>query len=122
MFALIRKRLSISACAALAIFATGWPAFADDLSVNPGPVGPSEPLLATLGGKRVLAFYRPDNGHCAVSAVMWDKDGNIGSQPFSSSRVRLDLTPGQTVQLDSTGNESLNLRCGDNAASLAISN
>jgi len=122
MFALIRKRLSISACAALAIFATGWPAFAEELAVNPGPVGPSEPLLATLGGKRVLAFYRPDNGHCAVSAVMWDKDSNTGSQPFSSSRVRLDLKPGQTVQLDSTASESLNLKCGDGATTLTLSN
>jgi hypothetical protein len=120
MFALLRKRLSISACAALAIFATGWPALADELSRNQGPVGPYEPIITTIGAKRVLAFYVPEKNGCAVSAVVWDKDANTGSSPYSSSRVRLELTPGQAMKLDATGNESLGLKCGDDASTLTI--
>ena len=91
MFAL-SKKFSISACAALAIFATAWPAFAGEAPRK--SVGPNEPLMTTVGAKRVLAFYVPANGGCAVSAVVWDKDANTGSSPYSSSRVRLELNPG----------------------------
>jgi hypothetical protein len=117
-----KKTFSIAACAALAIFATGWPAFADEATRSQGPVGPYEPILTTVGAKRVLAFYVPEKGGCAVSAVVWDKDANTGTAPFSSSRVRLELTPGQSMKLDSTGNESLGLKCGAHAKSLTISN
>ncbi|HEY8276962.1 MAG TPA: hypothetical protein VIG52_08205 [Methyloceanibacter sp.] len=120
MFALLRKRLSISACAALAIFATGWPALADEALRNQGPVGPYEPILTTVGAKRVLAFYVPEKGGCAVSAVVWDKDENTGASPYSSSRVRLELNPGQVMKLDATGNESVGLKCGDDASTLTI--
>ncbi len=120
MFALFRmKKLSISACAALAIFATAWPAFAGEA---PKSVGPNEPLMTTVGAKRVLAFYVPANGGCAVSAVVWDKDANNGTSPYSSSRVRLELTPGQSMKLDSTGNELVGLKCGDNGSTLTIGN
>jgi len=120
MFAFLRKRLSISACAALAIFATGWPALAEQATRNQGPVGPYEPILTTVGAKRVLAFYVPENGGCAVSAVVWDKDANTGTSPYSSSRVRLELSPGQAMKLDATGNESVRLKCGDDATTLTV--
>ena len=119
MFALLRKRLSISACAALAIFATAWPAFAGEA---PKSVGPNEPLMTTVGAKRVLAFYVPANGGCAVSAVVWDKDANTGSSPYSSSRVRMKLNPGQSMELDSSGSESLGLKCGAGGSTLTFSN
>ena len=120
MFALIRmKKLSISACAALAIFATAWPAFAGEA---PKSVGPNEPLMTTVGAKRVLAFYVPANGGCAVSAVVWDMDANTGTSPYSSSRVRMKLNPGQSMELDSSGSESLGLKCGAGGSTLTFSN
>jgi transglutaminase-like putative cysteine protease len=111
---------AVSAVAALAI--AGTPARAEQPLTNLGPVGPYEPLITEFGGKRVLAFYRPDNGRCAVNAVVWDMDAHAGPNPYSSSRVRLDLRPGQAFHLDSTGNESLNLICGKGAATMAIGN
>jgi hypothetical protein len=116
------KSRAVAALAALAVVATSWPAFAEDLTRRQGPVGPYEPILTTVGGKRVLAFYVPGKGGCSVSAVVWDKDANMGSAPYSSSRVRLELTPGQSLSLDSTGTESLGLKCGDGATTLTLSN
>jgi hypothetical protein len=122
MFVFSRKfSLGVSVLAALALFATGLSASADELSRNQGPVGPYEPIITTIGAKRVLAFYVPEKNGCAVSAVVWDQDANTGTKPYSSSRVRLELTPGQSVQLDSTGNESLGLKCGDGATTLTLS-
>jgi hypothetical protein len=42
------------------------PARADELAQNLGPVAPREPILTCVGGKRIIAFYQPDNGDCAV--------------------------------------------------------
>jgi hypothetical protein len=38
----------------------------------------------------------------------------------SAARVRISLKPGQIVHIDNAENESLNLQCGDNAATLAV--
>jgi hypothetical protein len=43
-----------------------------ELPQNLGPVGPHEPILTTVGNKRVLAFFEPGNGHCALQAVIWN--------------------------------------------------
>jgi hypothetical protein len=120
MFALIKKRLSISACAALALFATTWPAFAEEATTK--SIGPNQPVMTNVGAKRVLTYYVPENGGCAVSAVVWDIDANTGTSPYTSSRVRMELNPGQSMKLESSGNESLGLKCGDNAKTLTLGN
>jgi hypothetical protein len=90
---------------------------ADELAQNLGPVGPHEPILTTIGSKRVIAFYEPDSGHCAFHAVVWNTtDVNADS----AARFRADLNPRQMAHIDTAENASLNLQCGDNAESLAI--
>ena len=120
MFALTRKKFSISTCAALALFATAWPAFADE--VTPKSIGPNQPVMTNVSAKRVITFYVPENGGCAVSAVVWDIDANTGTSPYSSSRVRMELNPGQSMKLDTSGNESLGLKCGANGKTLTLGN
>ena len=83
-----------------------------------GPVGPYEPILTTVGSKRVIAFYEPNSGHCDFRAVVWNTtDINANS----AARFQADLNPRQMVRIDTAEKESLKLQCGDNAAeSLAI--
>ena len=99
----------------------GTPARADDLVQNLGPVGPHQPILATVGNKRVIAFYVPGSDRCSLHAVVWDNTGpDAGSL---AARVRISLEPGQIVQIDTAQDGSLktlNLGCGDNAEKLAI--
>ena len=45
---------------------------ADELAQNLGPVGPHDPILTTVGTERVIAFYEPDSGNCAVHVVLWN--------------------------------------------------
>jgi hypothetical protein len=117
MFPLTRI-LSLAAVGALvALTAASIPARADELAQNLGPVGPHEPILTTVGNKRVIAFYEPDNGHCAFHAVVWNTADLNGD---SAARFQSDLNPRQMVRIDTADNESLNLQCGDNAESLAI--
>jgi hypothetical protein len=110
--------LSLGAAITLvALTAVNSSARADELSQNLGPVGPHEPILTTVGNKRVIAFFEPDSGSCAFHAVIWNTaDANADS----ASRVRTNLDPRQMVSIDTPDNESLKLQCGDNAERLAI--
>jgi hypothetical protein len=96
----------------------GLPASAEDLPQNLGPVGPDEPIMTEVGAKRVIAWYEPDSDGCAVTAVAWNRSDAGGS---SAQGVRIRLGRGRIVHLASAYNiKTLNLRCGDNAATLSI--
>ena len=119
MFPLSRNFLKFTAASAfLAVTVSGSPARADEMAQNLGPVGAHEPILTTVGNKRVIAFYEPDNGHCAVNAVVYDKtDAYTGKT--TAARVRVSLNPGQTASIDSAENKSLTLKCGDRGEMLS---
>jgi hypothetical protein len=86
-----------------------------ELAQNLGPVGPRETILATVGSKRVIAFYTPDGGHCDIHVVVWDP---TDAAARSTIRVRVSLHPRQIVNIHTA--ESLGLQCGDNAEKLTI--
>src|SRR3990170_3046273 len=113
------KLVCMAAAGALfALAVTGGPARAHPSLPNWAPVGPSEPILVTIGTQRVVAFYTPDRGLCAVNAVVW-KDADPDA-PYSSARVRISLKPGQMFQLDGGQRQSMSLVCGADAASLVV--
>ena len=117
MFPLARMLSLAAASALVALTAVGSSARADELLQNLGPVGPHEPILTTVGNKRVLAFFEPGSGKCAFQAVIWNTaDDNTDT----ASRVRTDLNPRQIVLIDTPDNKTLKLECGDNAESLVI--
>ena len=76
------QRSTAIGCAAL-LMGTFMPAIADEYVTNLGPVGPSEPIIAAFGGQRVVAFFVPERGSCAVHTFMW-KDGGADA-PYSTS-------------------------------------
>jgi hypothetical protein len=121
MFSITHDQLSKIAVAGafVAVTSLSVPAIADELAQNLGPVGPHEPILTSVGSKRVIAFYLPGSDYCALQAVVFDKtDAYTGMT--TAARVRISLEPGQIVHIDSTDNESLNLQCGKNAEKLTI--
>ena len=119
MFTLSRNFLKFTAASSLlALTAISAPASADEMVQNLGPVGAHEPILTTVGNKRVIAFYEPDNGQCVVNAVVFDKtDPDTGMT--TAARVRVSLAPGQTASIDSAENKSLTLECGDRGEMLS---
>ena len=117
MFPLARMLSLAAASALVALTAVGSSARAEELPQNLGPVGPHEPILTTVGNKRVLAFFEPESGNCAFQAVIWNTaDDNADT----ASRVRTNLNPRQMVLIDTPDNKTLKLECGDNAERLAI--
>ena len=117
MFAL--SKLSRFAAVGTLVVLGGFslPARADDLAQNLGPVGPHEPILATVGSNRVIAFYEPGAGSCGLHVVVWNRTDESGS---SAARVRVSLNARQLVHIDSADNESLDLQCGNDAETLKI--
>jgi hypothetical protein len=103
--------------AALMLSTISVPGRADDMAQNLGPVGPYDPILTSVGNKRVIAFYEPKNGRCDFRAVVWSPaDENADSV----TRFRAELYPQQQVRIDATSDKSLSLQCGDNADQLSI--
>jgi len=119
MFVLTRIQfVQFAAAGALAALSVASaPAGADEMIQNLGPVGPHEPLLTTVGSKRVIAFYVPGEGGCDIDAVVWDANH---ADSRTAARLRVNLRPGHVIHIDSAENRSLTLRCGDFAATLAI--
>ena len=114
--------LKFAAAGGVVVCTLGTPARADESFQNLGPVGPHEAILTEVGGERVIAFYEPDNGRCAVHAVVFDKtDAYTGTT--TAARVRVSLNPREVVHIDSADSESiksLSLQCGKNAEKLTI--
>ena len=114
--------LKFAAAGVVVACTLGTAARADEMVQNLGPVGPHEAILTEVGSERVIAFYEPDNGRCAVDAVVFDKtDPYTGNT--TAARVRVSLNPREIVHIDSADNESvksLNLQCGGNAERLTI--
>ena len=118
MYSLARF-LSFAAAGAFALSVASIPAGADELAQNLGPVAPNDPILTTVGSKRIIAFYELDKGHCALNVVIFEKtDANTGMT--TAARVRVSLNPRQMVHIDSIDNKSINLQCGDRAETLGL--
>jgi len=118
---MLRNVLSIAAATALtALAAINMASAGESQRANLGPVGPNEPILATFGDKRMVAYYEPSGGTCAVSAVVFDASPNGGGE--KSTRVRVVLHPGELFNLDLVKDERVMLTCGPNASMLTVLN
>src|SRR5262249_58502692 len=102
----------------LVLAVASTPALAEEYVTNLGPVGPNEPILATFGGQRVIAFFVPERGSCAVNTITWRDEGS--DTPYTPAhRVRVTLRPGQMARFDGA-RMSINLLCGEDASTLAV--
>jgi hypothetical protein len=106
-----------AAGAIVAFTAASIPARSENRPVRLGPVGPLQPIMTTVGDKDVIAFYRPGDGHCNTYVVLSDRTGASG---HSGTQVRVSLSSRQSVHLDTSDNNTLNLKCGNTAETLAI--
>lgn len=116
----LRRLPTIAAACALAVLSFAPMASADPQDANLGPVGPHEPILATFGDKRVIAYYEPSGGKCVVSAVVFDKSEAGGGH--ASSRVRVALHPGDLFHVEGVADQTVVLACGPNAGLLTVLN
>jgi hypothetical protein len=117
MVQISRSRFLAAICALGALAGLSVSAHADEYATNLGPVGPNEPILANIGGQRIIAFFTPDRGSCAVNTIVWND--TRADTPYTSSRVRVTLRPGQMLRFDDAS-LSMNLLCGADASTLSV--
>ena len=118
MFPLSRNFLKFAAAGAFVVLSASTPAGAEEMIQNLGPVGPNNGILASIGSMRIMAFFEPGSGRCAINAVVWD---DLAADPGKSAkRVRVSIEAGQILHIDTAQQESLNLQCGSNATTLAV--
>jgi hypothetical protein len=102
---------------ALVLVTGGIEVRADEFVEHSGPVGPCDPILETVGNKRVIAFFQRDNGKCDVSAVVFEK-ADVDTGKTTAARIRARLRPHEMVYIDSPDNQTLRLQCGSSAMTL----
>ena len=78
----LRQFLSFAAVGALVLSVASIDTRAEELAQNLGPVGAHEPILTTVGGKRVIAFY----GRVAAIAISTSSCG-IRTMPVAIQRL-----------------------------------
>ena len=116
MIPFIRNFLKLATAGALvAIITVNTPASAHEFLQNLGPVGPHDPMVTTVGSKRVVAFYVRGLGTCNVQAMIWDLGDVYGN---TATGVRVSLGPGETAAIANSLNKALAIKCGDNAGTL----
>jgi hypothetical protein len=114
------RTLPIAAATALSALAFTPVASAEDTQSNFGPVGPNEPIIATIGDKRLIAYYEPDGDTCNVSAVVFD--ASSAGRREAPARVRVALHPGDLFFLDGADERRAILTCAPKAGMLTVLN
>jgi hypothetical protein len=103
----------------LALTAAGSTAHAGQSAHNLRPIGPHEPILASIGEKRLVASFAVSFDRCALELSVW---ASVEAAADSSVRATVDLDPGEIFYIENPKNrtEFLGLQCGDSAKTLLI--
>ncbi|HUL05635.1 MAG TPA: hypothetical protein VLV76_04835 [Candidatus Acidoferrum sp.] len=81
---------------------------------------PVQSISYEFGAKSVSGYFVQQAQTCVVTLLVAEKDDPEQPLPPSPARVRLVLNPGQIAGLDSEQGRSLNLTCGEGAATLLV--
>ena len=81
---------------------------------------PIQSISYEFGSKSMIGYFVQRAETCIVTLMIAEKDDPDNAQPPSPARVRLVLNPGQIAGLDSEEGRSLNLTCGQGAATLLV--
>jgi hypothetical protein len=122
MFDKLLVSVGASATLILASSATLIPAHAseDALVTKRVLYTQAQAMTYDIGSKSIRGYYVKRNGACSVILMVTEKIDPEISTPFSAARLRLVLQPGAVAGLDSEEGRSLNITCGEAAASLRV--
>lgn len=82
---------------------------------------PIQSISYEFGSKNMSGYFIQQGITCFVALMVIEKSGAPDALSVeSATRVRLVLNPGQIVGLDSEEGRSLNLTCGENAATMLL--
>jgi len=83
---------------------------------------PMQAISYDLGSKLAIGYFISEAGACQVVLMVGENaDPETGTR-LTAARLRLALLPGQVAGLDSEEGRSLDLTCGEGAATLFVRN
>ena len=116
------KLFSISAISAAIWFGAACvPAGSAELQIEPtATYKPIQSIRYEFGSKFMSGYFVEKSDSCFVTLMVTEKSDPNHLLPFTAARIRLVMKPGQTAGLDSEEGLSLNLTCGNGAATLRV--
>jgi len=116
-----RKPPGVSAFAAtIAVSLWAWIPAASAASDGQARYLPIQSISYEFGSKSLSGYFVQRAETCIVTLMIAEKDSPDQAQPPAPARVRLVLNPGQIAGLDSVEGRSLNLTCGQGAATVLV--
>lgn len=120
-----RKLFNISAFAGMAAAGLiGWTVAASGGSPEPAERQtwflPLQGISHEFGSKFMSGYFVEQEGHCFVNIMIIERIDPDNPSPMTAARVRLMLDPRQVAGIDSEEGRSVNLTCGESAATLLV--
>ncbi len=77
---------------------------------------PIEAISYELGANKLSGYFRPLNGRCAMTLMLFKNiDPLAGTPDNSPSRIQVSVAPGENTRIDSAEGESVKLNCNSRA-------
>ena len=81
---------------------------------------PIQSISYDFGSKSMNGYFVQQAATCLVTLMITEKSDPDQPLPLSPTRVRLLLLPGQIAGLDSEEGRSVNITCGEQAATVVV--
>jgi hypothetical protein len=81
---------------------------------------PIQSISHEFGSKTMSGFFVQQADACYVALMVIEKNALDTVPPPSAMRVRLVMSPGQVIGLDSEEGRSVNLTCGERAMTMLL--
>ena len=81
---------------------------------------PMQSISHDLGSKSAIGYFVREAGECQLVVMIAENTDPESGPMLSAARLRLALRPGQAAGLDSEEGRSIELTCGDEAATLTV--
>lgn len=107
---------AVAACLWSSVALAAWAAPAEGRT----EFAPIQSISYAFGSKSMSGYFVQESTTCVVTMMILEKSDPEHLLPATPTRVRLVLNPGQIAGLDSEEGRSLNLICGEGAATLLV--
>lgn len=118
-----RRNAFVAGAIALSLLAWNAPALAgaDMPGESQSRYLPIQAITQEFGSKSVGGYFLSQSNKCLVTLMLMEKiDPDAPPPAETATRIRLVLEPGQIAGFDSDQGKSVNVTCGQDAASLTV--
>jgi hypothetical protein len=113
---MMKSILAAAALVGLAATAIATSAEADQAGAR--SYAATQAINHSFGSKRAVGYFAAQNGACALTMFLAEaEEGHVAP---SAARVKVTVKPGESAELASVEGQSLEVKCGKDAAAVEI--